>query len=238
MATPHAAEIEAQEKKLEELKRTFDLYFMGLEKKPPFEEREAFLKTLGRLRTDAIKWKLVERYRVNTLYQKYTTYGRLWDRTLKQIEDGTWKRDKLKVHLRKKREEEQQQQQQPAPEQMLDRTDPHGENLVVNSQAPAPAGIDLPPVPAKPVPPRPAAAARPASASGGESMNDAKLKQLYDVYMQAKKRTGEKSQLTYDQLAAQIKKQIPQIKQKHGCADVEFKVVLKDGKAMLKAIPK
>lgn len=229
MATPHSAEIEAQEKKLEELKRTFDLYFMGLEKKPPFEEREGFLKSLARLRSDAIKWKLVERYRVNTLYQKHQTYARLWDRTLKDIENGTHKRDRLKVHLKKQREQEQQ------PEAPPDRTDPNAENVVLNSQVPAPAGIDLPPVPAKqaprPAPPRPAA-------GGGESMNDQKMKQLYDVYMQAKKRTGEKSQLTYDQLAAQIKKQIPQIKQKHGCADVEFKVVLKDGKAMLKAIPK
>jgi hypothetical protein len=72
--------------------------------------------------------------------------------------------------------------------------------------------------------------------SGG--MDDERMKRLYSVYMQAKKRTGESTKLSYDGLRAQLQKQIPAIKKKHGCKNVDFKVVLKNGKAMLKAVPK
>ena len=73
---------------------------------------------------------------------------------------------------------------------------------------------------------------------GDGGMGDDKMKRLYSVYMQAKKRTGESSNLSYDGLKKQLAKQIPKIKQKHGCEQVDFKVVLKNGKAMLKAVPK
>lgn len=79
---------------------------------------------------------------------------------------------------------------------------------------------------------------RAASGAGGGGMDDEKMKRLYSVYMQAKKRTGEQTNLSLDGLKRQLEKQIPAIKQKHGCKDVDFKVVLKNGKAMLKAVPK
>ncbi|MFZ9886947.1 MAG: MXAN_5187 C-terminal domain-containing protein [Myxococcota bacterium] len=86
---------------------------------------------------------------------------------------------------------------------------------------------------AKPSASAPAAAPPPAAAA-----DDEKLRRLYNVYMQAKKRTGEASNLSLDGLRRQLEKQIPLIKQKHKCNEVDFKVVLKDGKAMLKAVPK
>jgi len=71
--------------------------------------------------------------------------------------------------------------------------------------------------------------------------NDAekeRMEKLYKVYMQAKRRSGERSNLTLEKLSAQLKKQIPKLKKKHNCERVDFKVVLKDGKPMLKAVPK
>ena len=69
-------------------------------------------------------------------------------------------------------------------------------------------------------------------------MTDDKMRRLYSVYMQAKKRTGENSNLSFESLAAQLRKQVPAIRAKHKCQNVDFKVVLKNGKAMLKAVPK
>lgn len=91
--------------------------------------------------------------------------------------------------------------------------------------------------------PTPASAAkqappRAAGAGGASGTDDEKMTRLYNVYMQAKKRTGEQTNLSLDGLKKQLEKQIPAIKQKHGCKEVDFKVVLKNGKAMLKAVPK
>lgn len=199
----HAAVIDDHEKQLDDLRRQFDLYFQGIERQPPKDAHEALKKSLLRLRGEASRWNTAERFRVNTLQQRFGTYDRMWQRQLQAIEDGTHRRDRFRVQRKRKIEEE-------APN--------------------APPPVDLPSSPAQPQ-------RRPAAASDG-SMSDDKMRRLYDVYMQAKKRTGEKTNLSYEGLAAQINKQIPALKAKHKCKDVEFKVVLKDGKAMLKAIPK
>jgi hypothetical protein len=82
------------------------------------------------------------------------------------------------------------------------------------------------------------AAKTPGAGGDGAGMSDDRMKRLYNVYMQAKKRTGENTNLSYDGLKKQLAKQIPAIKKKHNCKNVDFKVVLKNGKAMLKAVPK
>ena len=91
-----------------------------------------------------------------------------------------------------------------------------------------PAAVDIPTAPKK----------RRAPAAGDGGITDERARRLYNVYMQAKKRTGERSNLSYDGLKKQLEKQIPAIKKKHNCQRVDFKVVLKNGKAMLKAVPK
>jgi len=92
----------------------------------------------------------------------------------------------------------------------------------------APAPIDLPKGPAR----------RRAPQANGSDITDDRVRRLYSVYMQAKKRTGERSNLSMEGLKKQLQKQIPAIKKKHKCDRVDFKVVLKNGKAMLKAVPR
>ena len=69
-------------------------------------------------------------------------------------------------------------------------------------------------------------------------VSEQKLQQIHKVYVEAKRRTGEQSTLTVEALRAQMARQVPLVQAKHGCEQVDFKVILKDGKAMLKAIPK
>ena len=56
--------------------------------------------------------------------------------------------------------------------------------------------------------------------------------------MQAKKRCGEKIDVRFEDMAASLKKQVPKLMQSTGAKEVEFKVVIKSGKAVLKAVPK
>ena len=105
--------------------------------------------------------------------------------------------------------------------------------------------LDSRPAP-RPAAPRPAPrpAPTPMSASAGAStsalggVSEQKLQQIHKVYVEAKRRTGEQSTLTVEALRAQMARQVPLVQAKHGCEQVDFKVILKDGKAMLKAIPK
>jgi hypothetical protein len=70
-------------------------------------------------------------------------------------------------------------------------------------------------------------------------MTPAQLRALYDAYVDAKRRCQEDvSKLSYDALARTVAKQVPELMVKYGAKAVEFKVVVKDGRAILKAVPK
>lgn len=106
--------------------------------------------------------------------------------------------------------------------------------------APATNAVSRPPSgslpPAKPAgtPSRPPA---PVASDGG--LNDGKIKAIYDAYVMAKKRCGEDtSKLSLDSVASTLRSQVPTLMKQHNAKSVEFKVVIKDGKAVLRALPK
>jgi hypothetical protein len=96
--------------------------------------------------------------------------------------------------------------------------------------------------PGAPAAPKPAtgpAVPKPAAASGAGGLSDDKLKAVYDAYVTAKRRNQEDtSKMSYESVAANLRKQVPELLKQSGAKSVEFKVVIKDGKATLKAVPK
>lgn len=82
--------------------------------------------------------------------------------------------------------------------------------------------------------------ARPPAAGGTDGgLSDTKVKAIYDAYVMAKKRCGEDTRaVTLDSVASSLRKQVPELMKQHNAKTVEFKVVIKDGKAVLRALPK
>jgi hypothetical protein len=79
--------------------------------------------------------------------------------------------------------------------------------------------------------------AAPASRDG--DLSEKKVKAIYDAYVMAKKRCNEDvSKISVETLASTLRKQVPELMKQHGAKSVEFKVVIKDGKAILRALPK
>jgi hypothetical protein len=65
------------------------------------------------------------------------------------------------------------------------------------------------------------------------------MRAIYDAYVSAKKKCNEDvSKLTFESVSASLKKQVPALMKQHNAKGVEFKVVIKDGKAVLRAVPK
>ncbi|WP_164011595.1 MXAN_5187 C-terminal domain-containing protein [Pyxidicoccus trucidator] len=103
----------------------------------------------------------------------------------------------------------------------------------------APKTPTAPSTPAARPPTAGAAPRPPAAGGGGGGMSDDKLRAVYDAYVTAKRRCQEDtSKLSYESVAATLRKQVPELLKQHGAKAVEFKVVIKDGKASLKAVPK
>ena len=71
------------------------------------------------------------------------------------------------------------------------------------------------------------------------SLSDAKVKAIFDAYVAAKQKCNEDvSKLSFAGVAQNLRKQVPLLMKQHNAKSVEFKVVIKDGKAVLRAVPK
>jgi hypothetical protein len=84
------------QKRLEELRRAWDRYFQGIDRVPPVPIREKLGRELNqaRMRRDLVS---TDRFRLQQVQQRYNSYGRLWDRQMREIEAGTFKRHLAKA---------------------------------------------------------------------------------------------------------------------------------------------
>jgi len=81
-----AAAIDKQISRLEDdirkLKIDFDIYFNGATKRPPLEARARLEATIKRV-SDSRNISYAQRYKLNALVSRFTSYRELWRRTLK-----------------------------------------------------------------------------------------------------------------------------------------------------------
>ena len=181
-----SAELDKLDEDMTNLQVLYEKYFLGIDRLPPDEPRRKLSKRMRELRTTPVRNTGVK-FRINTLFAKLISFERLWDRTLREIEEGTYKRDVFKAK--------------------------YGINRRDN-EAPA---------------------VRPAART---ELSDDKLRRLFDTYLVARQRTGESTEgITFEGVASRIRAQVPQLMAKHQAKSVEFKVVIKGGRAILKAIP-
>jgi hypothetical protein len=186
----YADELTELDESIQNLQVLYEKYFIGIDRKPPDQERKRVSEKARELRTTTIR-NTALKFKINTLFAKLISFERMWDRTLREMEEGTYKRDVYKAKLHQKEREPQAQ--------------------------------------------------APASARRGPSapaISDANLRRLYDTYLVARQRCGEPiTGLSYDSMATRIRAQVPELMQKHKAKNIEFKVVIKGGKAILKAVP-
>src|SRR5438132_7855195 len=164
----------------------YEKYFVGIDRRAPEKERRHVSEKMRQLKTTLVK-NTALRFRIQTMFAKLLSFERMWDRTLREIEEGTYKRDVFKARLRD---------------------------------------------------PRRGAGEQPQKAPQAPQLSDQMLRKLYDTYLVARQRTGESvAGLSYDSLASRIRSQVPELMKQHKARNIEFKVVIKGGKAVLKAIP-
>jgi hypothetical protein len=236
------------EEELEALKVKYEQYFLGVERKEPVRWREELKKKVLRVK-EAFTRNAGLKFRVQSLYARFLSYERLWLRSAREKEEGTYRRDVFKARLRAHHDEGAAQpapEPTKAPEKAAATPAPAATAATAaarpTSGAPAAAGgapkaaAGAPAGPARPAAPRPAAPPPSASAGG---IDTAQMRALYNAYIAAKKSCNEDvSRLTYDAVATSVSKQIPELMTRFKAKTVEFKVEVKAGKAILKAIPK
>ena len=64
-----------------------------------------------------------------------------------------------------------------------------------------------------------------------------RYRSVYDQLIEARKQTGQSTELSYDSIRESLKRQSRVIKSKFKCDDVQFRVDIQDGKPKMKAVP-
>ncbi len=198
----------AFERELVELHRRFEQYFLGIDRTPPMSERDDLKRRLQRFRANMGRKSTAIRFRSNSLWQRLTSYDQMWTRTFKQIEEGTYHRD---VRKAKRRAKYEQSQAESGDKKTA------AEKNVQNKEA---------------------ARAQGKKSRDDAGLSDAQVKKIYDTYLMARKRTGEGTKISKESLARQLRQRAKSLSEKHACDGVAFKIVIKGGKAMIKAQPK
>ena len=91
------------ENKVERLKVLYEQYFMGIEKMEPQVARKEVTRTMLGLQQHYIR-NTALRFRFNTMLQKWQIYVTYWNRTLREIENGTYVRHLQKARRKAERE--------------------------------------------------------------------------------------------------------------------------------------
>jgi hypothetical protein len=250
-----AGEVQRLEEEIEELKVRYEMYFLGNERREPVHQREDLKKKVLRAK-EGFTRNAALRFRIQSLHARYLSYERMWLRSAREKEDGTYRRDlfKARLHARGKppmspaapaaKQGPASVHPEPAVGEAPELSTAPSDSLAAAVAGAAAAGAASPnvkPVAAPPAAP-PKAVAKPtplAARAPGGKLADAEMRALYDQYVAAKKRCHEDvSKLSYEAVARSVAKQVPELMAKHNASSVDFKVVVKDGKAVLKAIPR
>jgi hypothetical protein len=250
-----AGDVMRLEEEIEELKVRYEMYFLGNERREPVHQREELKKKVLRAK-ESFTRNAALRFRIQSLHARFLSYERMWLRSAREKEDGTYRRDlfKARLHARGKppvgpaatAAKQDPSSVHPAsavseaPELSAGASDSLAA-AVAGAAAAGPASRTVKPGAAPPsAPPKAVAKSTPPAARApGGKLAETEMRALYDQYVAAKKRCHEDvSKLSYEAVARSVAKQVPELMAKHNASSVDFKVVVKDGRAVLKAIPR
>lgn len=244
------ATVKELELKLERLRVFYEQYFLGLMKREPTVQLKDCVRLMRLLDQQQIKNTAI-RFRFRALMQKFNSYRTYWSRTLREMEAGTYMRDVARTKRkmaakglslpalgqirsigdmeRAMREAAVEERREPGPASDQPTLDHAGQPV-----RSAPHELTARTSPDAPRPPLPPPAAHPP-----QQMSEDALRSLYRRFLKAKRMCGEETDsVKYEALERTIQAQLPKLRQKHGGREIEFQVVIRAGRAVLKAKPK
>jgi hypothetical protein len=94
-----AARLDEMERKLERLRALYESFFTGTERQPPLVPRREMNRLVLEMQQAPVR-NVALRFRLQTLIQRWTLLTTYWNRTLREIESGTYRRDLAKAFRR------------------------------------------------------------------------------------------------------------------------------------------
>ncbi len=93
------ARLDELERKLERLRALYESFFLGVERRPPHVPRQELNRLMLEVQQLSIR-NAALRFRFQAVSQRWTLLTTYWNRTLREIESGTYRRDLQKAYRR------------------------------------------------------------------------------------------------------------------------------------------
>lgn len=94
-----ASRLDDVERKIERLRALYESFFLGVERRPPVVPRTELNRLMLELQQVTIR-NAALRFRFQSVSQRWTLLVTYWNRTLREIESGTYRRDLQKAYRR------------------------------------------------------------------------------------------------------------------------------------------
>src|SRR4051795_5934474 len=107
-------ELDAMEQSISELQVVYEKFFLGIDRRPPDRERKRISDRMRVLKGTQVK-NTALKFRLHTMFAKLISFERMWDRTLREMEEGTYRRDVFKAKLHSKKKGSKEVAAAPAP---------------------------------------------------------------------------------------------------------------------------
>jgi hypothetical protein len=234
------ARIGEMERKLDRLRGLYESFFMGIERAPPNVARQEMNRLILEMQQEPIGNASL-RFRFQSMMQRWVLMTAYWNRTLREIESGTFRRDVARAqrHLADKGRAltEQEAIAIGIPASRARAFAERQQKMQALREGRATARASSPNLTAAPKPATPAAPAAPA-ASSVPGVDEGAIEAVYRRYAEAHRKANDpRPALTLEKIRERLSVQIPRVLAEKNCRRVTLDVAVEDGKVKLKAWP-
>jgi hypothetical protein len=207
-------ELNLLDSQLRRLKIEYEIYFSNPTKRPPTDIEWKVLNLLRKF-SDGNRMNFSQRYRYNEMAQRYAIYSDLWRKKGRIREEGYRRPQDALLSVQGVRTEEHS----------VRAHEGHEVGVAAAATADSAAASSLNAVPSS---------AFSVQCSDASAEPD-KVKTLFQVLTEAKKKAGEPVPGNLDSFSSFVKKKTEQLRKQYGCETVEYTVELQEGQVRLKA---
>lgn len=239
------ARLEDLERKMERLRSLYESFFLGAERRPPHVPRQELNRLVLETQQLSIR-NAALRFRFQALGQRWTLLTTYWNRTLREIESGTYRRDLQKAYRRIAARGQPLTEEEAATlgipvgrakafvaQQNRRWREPGGVGADAALRPPAAVEAPLPDLQSPPLPSPPGATASAGSMNGDDGGADlARLHQAYTAALVGLARPG--APLTLEQLRTKVTPHLTRLRLAHPSARLDLNVVVEDGRVVIR----
>lgn len=213
-------EVEELEDRIEKLRLSFEQFFSGTNNIDPSDKKIAIQRLITRLNEMKVKNPRV-RFRFQSMVGRFVSLNQYWTRTLRKLEEGTMTRGMFFRSSELQGKENKAYYGKDAPNLPKEGNSETPQNSSTGSRS-------------KTANETPNNAA---NASGG--MGEQKIDRIYSEYVAARKQNNDdNASVKKETLKKSLETQYDNLKRKYNTDNIDFKVVKKDGKVILRPVVK